>query len=233
MTRRRLLWLLLVVSLGCLTAAAQDDCRRRWSINLGGSPFAQPVQTGSYPRAIIVTQGTEWFVTGEVALPDKWAAEAGYYHTEIVYDDRARRMQGLRLGMKRYFLPDRFPVQPFLAASAWGNFDERVRRTTAPYLDSHATYYFRNPRLSLSPGIGLDFYLLSSVALTLRYDFVIGLDARTAIDQPGSSIDMGSNYADRGMYHDLSVGLKVNFPFCFREDDAWTLFYMVLDNIFY
>ena len=44
---------------------------------------------------------------------------------------------------------------------------------------------------------------------------------------------MGSSYADRGMYHDLSVGLKVNFPFCFREGDAWTLFYMILDNILY
>ena len=44
---------------------------------------------------------------------------------------------------------------------------------------------------------------------------------------------MGSNYADRGMYHDFSVGLKVNFPFCFREDDVWTLFYMILDNILY
>lgn len=233
MIRRRLLLLLSIVAVGYVAAFSQDDCRRRWAINAGGSPFAQPVQTGSSPRAIIVTQGTEWFVTGEVALPDKWAAEAGYYHTEIVYDDRARRMQGLRLGLKRYFLPDRFPLQPFLVASAWGNFDERTRRTTAPYLDSHATYYFRNPRLSLSPGVGLDFYLLSSVAFMLRYDFVIGLDARTAIDQPGSSIDMGSNYADRGMYHDFSVGLKVNFPFCFREDDAWTLFYMVLDNIFY
>ena len=117
MTRRRLLLLLSIVAVGWMTAFGQDDCRRRWAINAGGSPFAQPVQTGSYPRAIVVTHGTEWFVTGELALPDKWAVEAGYFHTEIVYDnDAARTMQGLRLGMKRYFLPDRFPVQPFLAA---------------------------------------------------------------------------------------------------------------------
>ena len=172
MTRRRLLLLLSIVAVGWMTAFGQDDCRRRWAINAGGSPFAQPVQTGSYPRAIVVTHGTEWFVTGEIALPDKWAVEAGYFHTEIVYDnDAARTMQ--------------------------------------------------------------DFYLLSSVALTLRYDFVVGLDARTAINQPGGGIDMGSSYADRGMYHDFSVGLKVNFPFCFREGDAWTLFYMILDNILY
>ncbi len=117
MTRRRLLLLLSIVVVGWMTAFGQDDCRRRWAINAGGSPFAQPVQTGSYPRAIVVTHGTEWFVTGELALPDKWAVEAGYFHTEIVYDnDAARTMQGLRLGMKRYFLPDRFPVQPFLVA---------------------------------------------------------------------------------------------------------------------
>lgn len=118
MTRRWLLLLLSIVAVGWMTAFGQDDCRRRWAINAGGSPFAQPVQTGSYPRAIVVTHGTEWFVTGELALP-------------------------------------------------------------------------------------------------------------------GGGIDMGSNYADRGMYHDLSVGLKVNFPFCFREGDAWTLFYMILDNILY
>ena len=117
MTRRWLLLLLSIVAVGWMTAFGQDDCRRRWAINAGGSPFAQPVQTGSYPRAIVVTHGTEWFVTGEVALPDKWAVEAGYFHTEIVYgNDAARTMQGLRLGMKRYFLPDRFPVQPFLVA---------------------------------------------------------------------------------------------------------------------
>lgn len=96
-----------------------------------------------------------------------------------------------------------------------------------------AGHRYRNPLLSFAPGVGADIYLLSSVALTIRYDFMMGIDSRTTIEDRIQDSPSSFYYHDKGMYHQLGLGVKVTFPFRFSEQDGESLLYLLLDILFW
>jgi hypothetical protein len=227
--------------LALLPATSQGQEDRRWALRYGADLFDKPFLTYN-PAGVSTGNGSAAFaVTGEYFLPDKWSLQAGYFHTEVSYGNAWRRMEGLRMGGRKYFLrPDIF-LQPYLSAAGefnWGQGSERHTssgssltgegRKTNGYTGRQHTV---NPRLSLVPGAGVDVYLLSSVALFVEYNINMGIASHTTVE---TSWDNGTSHLirDRGMFHSLSMGVKVAFPFTFTSDDGEHLFYFVSEWIY-
>lgn len=90
---------------------AQDD-KRIWSLSFTGSPFVQPVLKRNLSNHSVGHGFNAFTVTGEYYLPKKWSAEAGYFRTEINYGGNSRTMEGIQLGVRRYFLNEFFLLNP-------------------------------------------------------------------------------------------------------------------------
>ncbi len=224
-----LLWFALLPV--CIIQAQSDESR--WAINYTTNILASPVPARH--SASMPNKGDfgGFSVMGEYSFAEKWTAELGYFLTEVHYNRQVRTMEGLQGGVKRYFLNERVFFQPYLAARGQVNwrrrFEQVGERMNASYTAEHR---YRNPLLSFAPGVGADIYLFSSVAFTIRYDFMMGIDSRTTIE--GRTQDSPSfYYHDKGMYHQLGLGVKVTFPFRFSEQDGESLLYLLLDMLFW
>jgi hypothetical protein len=213
-----------------LLTAQQDGGARRWALNYTGSPWLHPVLT-SNPSHRSTGRGFRAFsVTGDRLLGGKWRLEAGYFRTEVSYGDDSRTMEGMQAGMKRYFTNPDFFIQPYLAMFARFNWGRRLEGRNE--YDAHQRLmYARNPYVSLVPAVGTDIYLLSPLALVVRYDLNIGLDAETVagVKSPPEEAYL---MKDRGLFHHLELGLRVTFPFRISDGEGVAL-RDVVRNIFY
>ncbi len=240
---RLLLLLLTVVFLFSGNVRAQDD-ERKWALEYTGSVWLNPVLT-SNPSGISTGRGFDAFqLKGEIFLPDKWHVQAGYFRTEVSYGYGNRRMEGLQAGIKKYFLHPEFVLQPYLLAAGQANWSDRKEYGGGRgeiYMNGklESSYSWEqqttNPRLSFVPGVGLDLYLLSSVAFVMEYSFTMGIDSHTSVEVSPSG---GSPYVikDKGMYHNLSLGVKVTFPFTLTSDDGQFflgLLWGAIENLLY
>lgn len=219
---------------GCLLlittiAHAQHD-ERIWAVSYSGSPLVKQVLT-SNPSNHSLGRGFRAFsLMGEYFLPKKWSAEAGYFRTEVSYGGNSRTMEGLQLGMRRYFLPAGFFLQPYVVATTqlnWGRHIEKSYVLRENYLNSQ---YTRNPRISFAPGVGLEFFLFSSIGFIVRYSYNMGFNSKTIIDVRSES---GASYSlkDRGLYHQLELGVKVTFPFRITKDEQQALVNGLLNSL--
>lgn len=208
--------LIIVMVIVGLVVHAQEDAR--WSLNYNGGVMINPVLT-SNPKGINPGRGSSGFsVNGEYYLPKRWNAKAGYYRMNLDYGDASRTMEGLVLGAKKYFVNPRLFVQPYLGAGFqlnWGKHKEYGLFESESFRRLQRT---RNPHLSFVPEVGAEFYIFSSVAFVVEYNFVMGIDSRTnlTITRNGYSYTM----ADKGMYHYLGLGMKITFPFRFTSEDG-------------
>ena len=133
-------------------------------------------------------------------------------------------MLGLHLGAKYYFFPQKWVFQPFVGASVLTNAlqlghhrGETHVVTKQGYPDCHGmlSYDVSCPAVSLSPRIGVDIHLLSSLSLCLDYDYRIGLWGHNKaklrfIDGPRTGEIMGID--ERNIRSCVSIGLKMDFP---------------------
>ncbi|MDR1332660.1 MAG: hypothetical protein LBK07_11225 [Tannerella sp.] len=211
-----------------LPGQERDAADRRWALHYSGGikPLIRPVQTERPPRYSPGNAGSSLAVTGEYCLPGRWNLLAGYYRTEVQNGYGTRSMEGLRFGAKRYFLPSHTVFQPYLAGMGewnWGRHAEWRRSVPASGIDAEA--YSLNPRLSLIPGAGFELYLLSCLALTAEYGFNIGMASHSNAKISGDVI------RDRGMFHSVSLGLKITFPFSLTWEDADNLLYILQETL--
>ena len=208
---------LLIASL--IHVHAQDN-ERSWALSYNGSLMVRPVLTSGHLNG----RGLGAFtLMGEYYLPKKWAAEAGYFRTEVYYDGHSRSMEGLQLGMKRYFVNPDFPVQPYVMAATQLNWGQHIEQSDFLRGDYFHSQYTRNPYVSFAPGAGAEIYLFSSIAFVAKYSFHMGIDSKTVIDGRQGN-EMPYSMIDRGMYHNLELGIKVTFPFRFSGEDGRALF---------
>jgi hypothetical protein len=222
--------------LALLPVASQGQEDRRWALRYGADLFDKPFLTHN-PAKISTGNGSAAFaVMGEYFLPGKWSLQAGYFNTEVSYGDAGRRMEGLRMGGRKYFLHPDFFVQPYLSAAGelnWGQGAERHTSGGSSFtaagqeINSHTGEQNTvNPRLSFVPGAGVEIYLFSSVAFFAEYNISMGIASRTTVE---TSWDNGTTYVirDKGLFHSLSMGVKATFPFTFTSGDGEHLFYFV------
>ena len=86
----------------------------RWSLGFTGGVLVRPILSENPQRVSTGNGGESFGFTGEYFLPKKWAVYGGYERTELDYGYSSRSMEGINLGVKRYFVPDRWFVQPYL-----------------------------------------------------------------------------------------------------------------------
>ncbi|MDR1455036.1 MAG: hypothetical protein LBJ01_05235 [Tannerella sp.] len=214
-----------------------QESDRRWALRCAADLFDRPVLTHRSPGASVGNAGSAFALTGEYYLRDNWSLEAGYFRTDVSCGDASRLMEGLRTGARRYFLPPDFIVRPCLSAAAELNWGEHVQRRTfggsgpGGQPDYTGTQHTVNPRLSLVPGVGAEIRLLSSVALTLDYGFHMGLASRTEVTVAYDGLPP-QIMRDRGLFHSLSLGARVTFPFSFTSGDATGLLYVLKELLF-
>lgn len=211
------LCLVILMLIGGMAVKAQGE-DTRWALNYNAGVFLSPVLT-SNPQGVNTGRGSSAFsVSGEYYLPKRWNVLAGYHRTELSYGNADRTMEGLLLGMKKYFVnPDLF-VQPYVGAGMqvnWG--DHKVYESFNSELFSRHQQT-RNPRMSFQPSVGAELYIFSSVAFVMEYNFVMGVNSKTDL----TITDNGYRYsmADNGMYHYLGLGVKITFPFRFTSNDG-------------
>ena len=207
-----------------------QDVSRKWALNYNASPYIGPVLT-SNPSYKTMGRGFNAFtVMGEYYLSEKWTVEGGYYQAEIAYGGHSRHMEGIQLGTKKYFVNPNFFAQPYVSFSSQFNWGRRFenRNSVVNYND----FYIRNPRLSIVPGVGADIYFFTSIAFVIKYNFNIGIGSKTIIDTKPSSFEHAYILKDRGMYHNLELGLKVTFPMRFTDKDGDTLLAIIWEMIF-
>ena len=208
-----------------------QDIKRNWALSYKASPWMKPILTDNPSNKSIKRGFSAFSVMGEYYLPKKITAEAGYFRAEVNYGVRTRTMEGFQLGGKKYFVNPDFFLQPYVMAAAQFNWNERYE-DSKNYEEYYNSLYMKNPRLSFVPGVGSDIYLLSPIALTVRYNLNIGIDSKTIIDTKSAHYDNAYLLKDRGMYHNFEVGVKITFPFRFTEDFTERDRDMLFDAIF-
>jgi hypothetical protein len=210
------------------SAISAREIERKWGLSYAGSVIAKPVLTSNPSKQSTGRGSSAFSVLGEYYLPGKWSVEAGYYRAEVSYGSGDRTMEGLQSGVRKYFVDPEFFIQPYVTTAIQVNWSDHreVGAGASEYRDIHSgvkryeyVWDSKNPRLSLAPGVGAEFYLLSPVAFVVRYSFNIGLSSNTSVEVTPPS---GQSYRmkDKGMYHNLELGIKITFPFRFTDEDS-------------
>ncbi|MDR3308756.1 MAG: hypothetical protein LBS80_02250 [Tannerella sp.] len=225
-----------------LPAASQGQENRRWALRYGADFFDKPILTHN-PTKVSTGDGSSAFaVMGEYFLPNKWSLQAGYFSTKVSYGDATRHIEGARMGARRYLLHPDFFVQPYLSAAGEFNWGQgAVRHTSGATWESRQANSYTvkqntvNPRLSVVSGVGVEMYLFSSVAIFAEYNISMGIASRTTVER---SWENGTSclIRDKGMFHSLSMGAKLTFPFTFTSDDGKNLLSFVselIDSLLY
>ncbi|MDL2277873.1 hypothetical protein LJC57_04695 [Parabacteroides sp. OttesenSCG-928-G07] len=222
----RLLVLFFMLFVSGVTFAQEID--RKWGLSYTGSVLGKPVLTAN-PSNVSTGGGSSGFtLTGDYYLPKLWALQAGYFRTDLSYGDGERTMEGLQVGVKKYFINPDFIIQPYLSATSQINWSRHTEHTDFEYEGYSRRQITRNPRISFAPGVGLELYLFSSVAFVAAYKFHMGISSSTMVEV-ASHNEIPYLLKDKGMYHDLSLGVKVTFPFHFSGTDGMNLLTLILD----
>ena len=224
--RNRWIWCCLwaFCPLGGLQAqfcTGDDEGGARWGLEYTGGVMVKPFLQEN-PQQVSTGRGQWQSVRGEYFLPKKWSIQAGYYRTTLDYGHTNRTMEGISIGAKRYFVPNDCLVQPYVGAAWQFNWSGRREEYTSGWESVGQSVVVRqtavNPRVAFVPSVGVDVYLFSSVALVVRYDLGIGIDSRTRIE---ATTNDGTTFRikDKGLYHGLSLGIRLTFPMHFSERD--------------
>jgi len=223
----------------CIFLSAADvimaqDSEDRWALRYSANVWDKPLMTERPAGYSADGHGSHFELSGEYYLPDKWNIQAGYFHTELSYGHSKRTMEGLRAGVKRYFLDRNTWFQPYLAGLSelnWSRHKESASFSggymiNGQYVEGYSgDIQAINPVLSIVPTAGIEIFIFSSVAFVCEYDFNIGLGSSTKINltEGGKSMIM----RDKGMFQSLSLGVKLTFPFRVTGKDGETLFELI------
>jgi hypothetical protein len=224
--------LLTLATVGGLRGQESD---RRWALRYVGDLLDKPVLTQRPAGASTGNGSSAFALAGEYYLRDKWSLSVGYFRTDMSYGNGHRSMEGARAGARRYFLHPDFPVQPYLSAATELNWGEHTQRRTfggsSEWYSYTGTQDVVNPRFSFIPSVGVEIYLLSSVAFTVEYGFNVGFASHTEVSVTSNG-QPPQVMRDRGMFHSLSMGAKMTFPFTLTEDDGRSLLSLLWGLLF-
>ncbi len=220
------LLLLLVVSVATMRAA-DNETPRRWAVIAGMSISCPTV--GSHATPDFYNEKFSSFespgstVMAEYYLPSDHFSVVGGYMSETLawYDgDVSVKMHNIALGARYYPLSRRCALQPYAALMAYGNVAQRQKSGNYDmvYGNQGSQGYKRDytvsaPFLSVAPTVGLDVYILSSVALEVQYGFPLAVGGKTDVSTTYSGHSGAYNLCSNMNRHNLQIALKLSFPF--------------------
>lgn len=224
LTNRFLLFF--IINIISLSAFAQNE-NRRWAIDINGGPTFINNKT-NYQDAFGVKNGVNWNLGAEYYIPSShFSTKLGYKSETInlIGQDVQANQKQLTLGGRWYPAPEKWMIQPRVGV----NMDVLLSSDNTSFTsgnDGRNSYAFdasiRSPKVTLSPTVGLDLYIFSSVALTLDYSYSLGINSKYEVYDGSSN---KSQFITRGNlnHHNLNFGIKVTLPFHFNSVDASNL----------
>lgn len=215
-----------LLSLLALTLSAQSESRWAVQANIGQTSVESG---GSYE--VSNNEGNLFSLKGDYFLTSHLALSGGGYLEQnglfTNYDSGIGliryNMTGLQGGAKYYLCPRKWVIQPYVEASLltnvlhWGHSQGKKQCMLSEGVTGMSTvdYEFHCPALTLSPAIGIDIRLISSLSLNISADYRWGLYGKqTATLTLLSGPHQGSTYTiqDHSRRTAISGGLRMNFP---------------------
>lgn len=221
---------------GISAAQVQEDTEepyKKWSLQLGYGQlnFADNRIDGNQAylednEAHLFYANADYFLTQRWALTGSIYWEQDGLMTYMASGIGLKKFNqfGVQAGTKFYFFPKRWIIQPHIGGLLITNFSHLQRQRGTIGLDHIAGYPGNSgimeydihcPFLSLAPHVGVDIHLLSTLSVTLDYDYRFGLwgKNRSHLNITQGSIG-GTHFFDERRNHrgGFSIGLKMDFP---------------------
>lgn len=215
-----------------LTLGAQEE-PRRWALHasfgevtMGENKADNERYFPSEDKGNAFSFAADYFLTSRLALTGGLVFEQQGLFTDFSSGIGLKKANqlGVVAGAKYYFFPKKWIVQPHVGGMLHTNVlnlsryrgESRVVLSQG-YPGSHGqlSYDVQCPALSIAPSVGVDIRLVSSLSLTLSYDYRFGLwghhrgDLRL-VDGPltGNVVRIDESFQRSG----ISLGLRMDFP---------------------
>ena len=228
--KRKLLFITVII-LVILPTYGQKE--KQWSFQAGFSEIN--MLENKYDEGnhfVSEDQGNAFYVSADYWLSQRFAFNGGIAcEQQGLYTDysdgiglKKVNMLGVNAGIKYYFFPKKWIFQPHIGASLYTNvlnLGHQKGKTSVTlnqgYPGSHGvlTYDVQCPALSLSPQIGVDIHLLSSLSFCIDYDYRIGLWGSNKAQlrfTDGVLTGQTVGIDERNIRSCISIGLKMVFP---------------------
>lgn len=233
MTKKHLCFSLIASLLSLPIMAQDDDEPTRWAISgrVGGitvndnSPDGQPFYVND-------DAGNTFHLTADYYLSKRLTLTGGLYLESVgMMTDAANgigfkhiNMAGIEGGIKYYFFPLKWVIQPHIGALVQTNVLNLGKSTGKEIFTAQQAYPGRKfkmawdvqcPGLSFYPQIGIDIHLLSTLSLCIDYEYRFGLWGHNRYDVTyidGPLVNQTSHKRNTWIRSNISVGLKLDFP---------------------
>ena len=174
--------------------------------------------------------GNYFFISGEYDVFNHLSVDAGLYYEENTFFTDFSSGTGLKKygmlgpqgGMKFYFFPSKWFVQPYVGAGLSFNllnlskYSSKCSVITDNGERAELDYSGQAPFLSLEPRLGVVVYIFRSIALTLDYEYRYGLNGsnfgKLIIPCDNCNGQRWEMY-DKNRRQTISIGLEVDFPY--------------------
>ena len=220
-----------IIALRILPTYGQEE--KKWSLQAGFGEIK--MLENKYDEGDLFVsedQGNAFYLSADYWFSQRFALNGGIaFEQQGLYTDysdgiglKKVNMLGVNAGVKYYFFPKKWIIQPHIGASVYTNVlnlahqkgESKVTLEQGhPGCHGVLNYDVQCPALSLSPRIGIDIHLLSSLSLCIDYDYRIGLwgsnKAKLSYtDEPLAGQTVGID--ERNIRSGISIGLKMDFP---------------------
>lgn len=229
-TFRRIVFLLFSCIFLSINATAQND-DKKWGLQLelGGATYNNS-KDGNFDFYPNDDEGNLVALTADYYVKPRLAVTGGLFFEQAgILTDYASgiglkkvSMMGLQAGSKFYFFPKKWVVQPHIGANLYLNALNLNEKGSGVYTfqqgfpDTRAQvdWNVKCPVASLSPRLGVDVHLLSSLSLTFGMDYRFPLGGNISYDARILNGEMiGQTTAVKNTSRmAYSLGLKFDFP---------------------
>lgn len=234
--------LLALTAVGALAATGSDDdddTPRRWAVTVGMG-LSCPTATNDTQQGTVFGKAASFGSPGFSIMAERYlpgtnfSVVGGYASEEVDFfgGDVAATMHNIMVGARYYPLSPLYAVQPYAQLSALVNVGEASQEGSltcsgSSYYNYRRDYSLTCPRVSAVPVVGLDVYILSSLALELQYGYALALGGKAHIRTMPSEQEL-PDFARSNMHrHSVSIGLKFTFPFRLTESDGCNIIDML------
>lgn len=215
-----------------------DDTSRRWAViagmNLSCPTTASHEQSQSYVEKAGAFGSPMGNLMLEYYLSNDHFSLVGGYNAETqewFSSDVSATMRNISVGVRYYPLRSSCAIQPYASLMTYTNVGSRHEQhnmsCTGETHSYERNYDISYPRLSVAPTVGLDCYILSSLALEFQYGFPLAFDGKTRVISTYSGQPTAYQMHSNMHRHNVQIGLKATFPFRFTSGDTNNIFDLI------
>ncbi|MGM9714387.1 MAG: outer membrane beta-barrel protein [Prevotella sp.] len=226
--------LLIVMAILPAEANGQNE-ERRWAID-GNLGFTFIKDKTGVSDNMGQEAGRSTYLGAEYFIPHThFSVRAGYQSETLRLGSQliTADQQTINIGGRWYPAPERWAIQPHAGIGANILLSDDNSTEGAEWGMGHKVTYqadINSPRVALTPSVGLDIYLFSSLALYVDYTYNLGFN--NAYDITYSVNDRTPTRVHGNLnHHNVQIGLKLTFPFRFTSDDMGSLLKSILMSL--